>query len=220
MRCMPGSAPGDLWSAKDVSPALGMALAEVLAGVHAADPRKIWPRAPHDARTSVAQMIEDAERVWSVEGRVTSVTMQTAFCWLKQKLACIEGAATPIHGDAHFANVLAEGDNIVCLTDWEFAHAGHPAEDLAFCRPYIETIMRWDDFLNRYYASGGAEVNETQLRFFGIWGYLRNAVFAANALRRFPDADAHDIQTLYIALQARARVEAMLSEKLVEALRA
>lgn len=220
MRCMRGSPPGDLWSAKNVSPALGFELAEVLAGLHAAGAHRIWPNAPRSAREAVAEMIEETERAWNVEGRITSVTIETALCRLKQNLPCIDGAAMPIHGDAHFANVLAEGNRIVCLTDWEFVHAGHPAEDLAFCRPYIEAIMKWGDFLNHYYAKGGVVVTDAQLQFFGIWGYLRNAVFAANALRRFPDTAAHDTQTLYIALHARARVEAMLAEKLAEALRA
>jgi aminoglycoside phosphotransferase (APT) family kinase protein len=219
MRCMPGATPGDLWSAKDVSPALGFALAEVLAGVHAAETHAIWPDAPHDAHDAVAAMIAESERAWSGEDRVTSVTLQTAFCWLKQNLACIDGPSAPIHGDAHFANVLAKGDVIVCLTDWEFAHVGHPAEDLAFCRPYIEAFMKWSDFVAHYRAQGGIAISDAQLTFFGIWGYLRNAVFAANALNRFADAPVHDTQTLYIALHARARMEAMLSEKIAAALR-
>ena len=210
MRRMEGSAPGDLWSAEGVSRAVALALAEALARLQRVDAASVWTSAPIAARVSVEQMIADLEKKRVGDG-VSSVTIEFAFCWLKEHIACIEGPSVPVHGDVHFANVLADGDELICLTDWEFAHPGHPAEDLAFCRSYIEQIMPWDDFVAHYLACGGARVTDEQLRFFRVWGLLRNATFAANMLAGFTGGAIHDVQNLYIALHSGARIEALLS---------
>ena len=146
------------------------------------------------------------------------VTRSQAFGWLRQHLPCIDGPTTAVHGDAHFANLLALDDKLVCLLDWEFAHPGHPADDLAYCRGYVETIMQWSDFLAHYRDHGGRPVTEEQLQFFAVWGYLRNITFGANMLRDFNAGKLHGIQHLAIALNTRARLEALLSKSVATAL--
>jgi aminoglycoside phosphotransferase (APT) family kinase protein len=121
-----------------------------------------------------------------------------------------------VHGDAHFGNVLAEGDRLVCVTDWEFAHAGHPAEDLAFCRTSIESIMPWSEFLAEYRSAGGPEVSEPQLRFFRIWTYLRNFCFATLMRDRLAAGAPTDMQSLMIAVDAQPRLEALLLQALAD----
>ncbi|HTT83788.1 MAG TPA: hypothetical protein VMF67_09935, partial [Rhizomicrobium sp.] len=95
---------------------------------------------------------------------------------------------------------------------------GHPADDLAYCRPYVETIMPWGDFLAHYRKHGGPDVSEEQLRFFAVWGFLRNITFGANMLRDFHAGRLHGIQHLAIALNTRARIEALLSRSVADAL--
>jgi aminoglycoside phosphotransferase (APT) family kinase protein len=219
MRRMPGAAAGDLWGAQKVAPAIGLALAEALASVHKASVTAIWPDAPLQARDAVRNMIATFENSWRDGGDVThSLGMETAYNWLRRNLPCIDGATVAVHGDAHFANLLAENDKLVCLLDWEFTHPGHPADDLAYCRPYVETIMPWADFLAHYRDHGGRAVSEEQLRFFDVWGYLRNITFGANMLRDFADGKVHGIQNLAIALNTRAKLEALLSKTISAAL--
>jgi aminoglycoside phosphotransferase (APT) family kinase protein len=214
MRRMAGSAPGDLWSAEGVPRPVALALAGALVQVKRVDTASVWPSAPFASRDAVEQMIAAMDRKRGMENGVTSVTIEFANCWLKEHIACIEGPSVPVHGDVHFANVLADGDKFVCLTDWEFAHPGHPAEDLAFCQSYIEQIMPWSEFMAHYLAFGGAGVTEEQLRFFRVWGLLRNATFAANMVAGFTGRSIHDVQNLYIGLHSRARIEALLSATL------
>ena len=219
MRRMPGSAAGSLWEADHVSPAIGLALAQALASVHGARPATVWPAAPLDARTAVAEMLRDFEAGWRAGESTPSLAMECAYGWLRRQLPCIDGPAVAVHGDAHFANLLVQEDKLVCLLDWEFTHPGHPAEDLAYCRTYVEKIMPWDDFLLHYQAQGGAAVTAAQLEYFGVWGYLRNATYSANMLRDFNAGKVHGIQNLAIALNTRTRLEALLAQAVADALR-
>ena len=219
MRRMPGKAAGSLWEADHVSPAIGLALAQALASVHGARPASVWPAAPLDARTAVAEMLREFEAGWCAGESTPSLAMECAYGWLRRQLACIEGPAVVVHGDAHFANLLVQDDKLVCLLDWEFTHPGHPAEDLAYCRTYVEKIMKWDDFLRHYQSHGGAAVSAAQLEYFGVWGYLRNVTYSANMLRDFNAGKVHGIQNLAIALVTRARLEALLAQAVADALR-
>ena len=149
--------------------------------------------------------------LWRAAHRPTSLAIEAAFAHLGGCIGAITGPAVPIHGDTHFGNVLAEGGRFVCLTDWEFGHPGHPAEDLAFCRQAVETVLPWEAFLARYRDAGGPDVTDAALRFFAIWGKLRNAVFGMRILRRFLDGAGHDIDSLAIALHSLPRVEAQLA---------
>lgn len=218
MRRMPGAAAGDLWGAEKVSPAIGFALAEALASVHSADVASIWPHAAPAARDAVKQMIDTFEDSWRVGHSTPSLGMECAYGWLRSHLSSIDGPTVAVHGDAHFANLLAEHDKLVCLLDWEFAHPGHPADDLAYCRPYVEAIMPWTEFVAHYRDHGGHAVTEDQLQFFAVWGYLRNITFGANMLRDFAAGKVHGIQNLAIALNTRAKLEALLSRAVATAL--
>jgi aminoglycoside phosphotransferase (APT) family kinase protein len=219
MRRMPGKAAGDLWGAQQVSPAIGFALAQALASVHGAQIETVWPQAPQAARTAVANMLRDFEASWREGNSTPSLAMEYAYGWLKRQLPRISGPTVMVHGDAHFANLLANGDELVCLLDWEFTHPGHPAEDLAYCRPYVEKIMNWDDFLQHYQDHSGLPVNAAQIEYFAVWGYLRNLTFSANMLRDYHAGKVHGIQNLAIALNTRARIEALLAHELAAALR-
>jgi len=61
-------------------------------------------------------------------------------------------ASTPVlvHGDLSPANILLRADGAPCLLDWEYAHRGHPDEDLAGLvaqldtdSPLIGELARW-----------------------------------------------------------------------------
>jgi len=214
MRRMPGSARGDYWSAGETRPVHARALARALACIHAAEPRQAWPDAPAMAQESTAALIATYETRWRAACAPTSVMLELGYTWLKDRLQCLMGASVAVHGDCHFANVLYEDAHISCLTDWEFAHAGHPAEDLAFCRSYVEAVMPWGEFLAEYCAGGGREISQAELVFFRVWTYLRNATLGAVALRGVLEGRTSDIRTVAIAVHARARLEAALAHTL------
>ena len=211
-----GDAPGNYWSAGAASAALGDALADTLAALHQADAARAWPQSPRGASDCVAEMVFGCEARWRANGAEISDVAERAFDWLRSALGCIDGHCAPVHGDVHFGNVLATGERIQCLTDWEFAHAGHPSEDVAFCRSYIESIMPWERFLERYRRAGGRDVSNDQMQFFRIWTYLRNLSFAAGLRQNLLQVGAADLQSLVIVIDALPRLERSLAHVMAE----
>ena len=236
MRRSIGTAPGDYWSAGRASPALCRDLAALLADVHRPDAVIAWPGAAAAARDCVCEMLQVYRERWRSNTSDAAMTsgleftsgpgitsgpgfaLQFGYDWLERRVDCIDGSSTPVHGDVHFGNLLATGDNIDCLTDWEFAHAGHPADDLAFCRRQIESVLPWSEFLKCYRAAGGRAVNAAQLQFFEIWTSLRNLTLASIVMQTVSEGAPADLQTLVIALDARPRLEAVLLRALATAL--
>jgi aminoglycoside phosphotransferase (APT) family kinase protein len=214
MRRSAGAAPGDYWSSATVPPVLCLELARALAKLHRVATTLVWPHAMTAAADCVHEMIHAFELRLHGDSVTDSQTLQRGYQWIQAHLQCITGASVPVHGDVHFANVLASGDQINCLIDWEFAHAGHPAEDLAFCRSYIERILPWNDFMNSYLAAGGYAVSESQLQYFHIWTYLRNLTLATTILQDIQAGKISDLQNIVIALDARPRLEAALADAL------
>jgi len=58
------------------------------------------------------------------------------------------------------------------VLDWEAAHLGNPAEELAYLRPSIEPVLPWEDFLQRYTAAGGTAPDPAAMRFFDVWSHV------------------------------------------------
>ena len=54
-----------------------------------------------------------------------------AFQWLKANAPVAERISL-VHGDYRLGNFLFEGERITALLDWEMAHLGDPAEDIAW----------------------------------------------------------------------------------------
>jgi aminoglycoside phosphotransferase (APT) family kinase protein len=214
MRRSGGTAPGDYWSSAAVSPALCLELARTLAKLHCVATTTVWPQAMTSAADCVRDMMQASQLRLHSDSEASSHALQQGYRWILAHQHCISGPSVPVHGDVHFANVLASGDQINCLIDWEFAHAGHPAEDLAFCRSYIERILPWNEFLNCYLAAGGYAVSESQLQFFHIWTYLRNLTLATTILQDIQAGKISDLQNIVIAMDARPRLEAALENAL------
>lgn len=216
MRGLPGRTPGDYWSAGEATPATGLALAAALAALHRVPAGRIWPDAPASARVCVQRMIADLKQGWPTGDDGASLAVQRALHTLQARLDQITGPSVAVHGDVHFGNLLVDGARISGITDWEFAHAGHAAEDLAFCRRYIESIMSWTDFLQGYRDAGGVAIAEPQLEFFRIWTSLRNLTLAARIRARLLAGAPADMQSLLIAVDALPRLQSALEATLDE----
>jgi aminoglycoside phosphotransferase (APT) family kinase protein len=102
-----------------------------------------------------------------------------------------------VHSDAGFHNILVEEGRIRAVLDWEFSHLGEAEEDLAYCRPVVETLMPWDAFVERYRQAGGSPVREERLRAYQIWRSLRNAACCALGLKAFNDGLNTDLRLAF-----------------------
>jgi aminoglycoside phosphotransferase (APT) family kinase protein len=212
----PGSAAGDLMEgAFRKEPATARALARALAQVHAAgerlieDPGRRGSAVPH-TRDLLSHYLD----YWRSKKPFPSLVIEAAFIWLFRRINDGLGDATVVHADTGFHNLLLDDSGSACLLDWEFAHFGDPAEDLASCRPAVERCMPWTDFLAEYRAHGGKEVSDFRLRYFEIWRPLRNAVVCGTVMHTLMNGGADDVDPVTISLSTFMRLQADLARSL------
>ncbi|HWM71423.1 MAG TPA: phosphotransferase family protein [Steroidobacteraceae bacterium] len=213
-RRMAGAPPGTLWDVSGASQSIGLALADVLAKIHATPLRHLSPSNCDASQPLVRAMLADNEARWRAAMPLPSVAMEAAYCWMAEKAPGLDAPASLVHGDPGFHNMIVKDGKLECLLDWEFAHPGDPAEDLAYCRPSVEQIMPWADFMTQYRGSGGPEINAERLQFFEIWRCLRNATLAANMLYDVSRGAASGLEMAAVAVNTYPRFEAQLASSL------
>jgi aminoglycoside phosphotransferase (APT) family kinase protein len=81
-----------------------------------------------------------------------------------------------IHGDIGFHNILLDAGRLSIIVDWERAHIGHPAEDLAYLHNAAAKDLDWDRLMAAYRKAGGPQLHESDLLFFRIMMLARNAI--------------------------------------------
>ncbi|MEY2925631.1 MAG: hypothetical protein RL367_108, partial [Pseudomonadota bacterium] len=192
---LPGKAMGTLF-ASDASPAFARQFATQLACVHALDidAAGIGNHLHFGSETHpVRAMIESFHTRYKANVSPEPL-MDAAFAWLFDQQDSIGTQRALVHGDAGLHNTLGEGDTLTALLDWEFAHAGDPAEDLTYCKYLIERILPWGDFMAAYTAAGGKPVSEARMRFFTIWRTLHLAILTGAARTAFESGADQDLR--------------------------
>lgn len=148
-------------------------LAEALAAVHRLDPTSA-PHLRHDE--PVAQLAA----LHAATGQARPV-FEVALRWLADHRP-VEVAPAVVHGDLRLGNLLVDESGLRAVLDWELAHLGDPAEDLAWAcvkawrfgsaQPVLGTgsVGAW---LEAYAAAGGAPPDPSRLRWWLVLGTLR-----------------------------------------------
>ena len=109
-----------------------------------------------------------------------------------------------IHGDFRIGNLMVGPDGLRGIFDWEFAHLGDPAEDLAW--PCVRSwrfghdalrlggIGRAEDFFEAYLKAGGAAINHQAVHYWEILGNFRWAVGCISQANRHLSGQAASIE--------------------------
>ena len=197
---------------------MGAELAAALGRLHALPLRSLGIEGSATAQPFVQAMVASSEERWREGMPIASVAMEAAYGWMREQCRRFDARASLVHGDPGLQNVLVEDGSLQCLLDWEFAHASDPAEDLAYCRPAIEKVMPWPDFLAAYRAAGGGDVTEQRLQFFEVWRCLRNASLAANVLHDVQRGVVQGLEMAAIAVNTYPKLEAQLAASLARVL--
>lgn len=194
-----GRAMGTLF-ASDASPAFCKDFAGELARLHRLDPDVLglgeslqFGREAHPVR-ALLQGYEARYR----KGMAPVPLIDSAFAWLHRQMPLIGNARRIVHGDAGLHNTLGEDDRLTGLLDWEFTHAGDPAEDLAYCRFLVSRILPWEDFMAAYRAAGGAEISAPRMAFFTVWRTLMLSLLTGFARSAYDSGRDRDLRVAAI----------------------
>lgn len=187
MRRLPGRVPSSLLGAQQqhFSEALLLRLAELLAELHRT-PLSCFADyfAQFEDSGALAETIEARYRrnlrgwrayVAEVE-HLRSPFITWLFNWLEHNIPADTRTPVLTHGDFNVHNVLADGETITAVLDWECADFGAPELDLAYIQPQIARHMDWDRFLAHYHASGGAEIDPARMPFCLAYSVLRTSL--------------------------------------------
>jgi aminoglycoside phosphotransferase (APT) family kinase protein len=129
--------------------------------------------------------------------------LELALRWLAARLPACERPVL-VHGDFRVGNLMVGPEGLVGVFDWEFAHVGDPAEDLAwpcvrswrFGRDDLELggVGKAEEFISAYESAGGAKVERSALRFWELLGNLRWAVGCVAQAHRHLSGQAASVE--------------------------
>lgn len=154
--------------------------ARELAKIHAVPKGELPPSLPSQTAAQAVFLLEKALNDLGARSPVFAL----ALYWLQTHLP--DDAQTPavlLHGDFRMGNLLVAEKGLSAVLDWELAHIGDPAEDLAWlCMPSwrfgnydrpVGGVGQIDDLLREYAAQSGRAIMPDRLRFWVIYSTLR-----------------------------------------------
>lgn len=173
---------------------VGLQLAHALGALHSVTPSD----APHrSGAEQVQRYLREWRERWQRLQAPPSPALTLAFDWLEENAPREVARLAYIHGDFAPYNALQDKGRLTAVIDWEFIHLGDPAEDVGYCRKYMEALLPWDEFLQAYYAAGGPEYRSDSAVFYEVWCGVRNAVVLLQSRQVYVSGRNRDIKALY-----------------------
>lgn len=175
----------------DVGRARTLDLARAAAELHAVDP------ATHRLAPVEPQLV-----MWHRQFLAARLEPLPALGWVFDWLADHQtDPARPVlvHGDFRPGNVLYSDDRITGVLDWEMAHVGHPAEDLAWAYRALwspERFVPLEEFVAAYTAAGGAEIDVDTLRWHRVFAEAKFATISLLAARSVVDGTSDSLRLI------------------------
>ncbi len=151
--------------------------------------------------------------------------LEFAVRWLEGRPPACD-ALVLLHGDFRVGNLMVNAEGLVGVFDWEFAHIGDPAEDLAW-----PCVRSWrfgqdalrlggvgdpDTFFAAYEANSGRRVDREAVRYYEVLGNLRWAVGCVAQAQRHLSGQAASIELLSLGRRT-AEMELELLDLIAEA---
>ena len=160
-------------------------MGEQLARIHAIDPTGLafLPQPEPGLSPSQSAVERTAQQLWSFSE--PHPVLELAIRWLRCHAPSCP-APVLVHGDFRVGNLMVGPEGLVGVFDWEFAHVGDPAEDLAW--PCVRSWRFGQDklrlggvgdpaeFMAAYEKAGGRSIDQASLHFWEVLGNFRWAV--------------------------------------------
>jgi aminoglycoside phosphotransferase (APT) family kinase protein len=180
-------------------------MGEQLARIHALDPRAEgldFLPATDPGRSPAETAVEHtARQLWRLGE--PHPALELALRWLRRHAPpCPEPVL--VHGDFRVGNLMVGPDGLRGVFDWEFAHVGDPAEDLAW--PCVRSwrfghdgqrlggVGRFEDFQEAYERAGGRKVERRAVEYWEVLGNLRWAVGCVAQAHRHLSGQAPSVE--------------------------
>lgn len=169
---------------------VALTIASILARLHrlAVDDLGPTPTQPMFTRPQVLEAIGDWEQLLgdlAAPDDLYGLLWRAVLAWLRAHAPEPRTPAVLVHSDVGFHNLLVSGSAVEALLDWERSHLGTAAQDLAYVRPSLTSIIDWPDFLEAYRAAGGHEVDPAALQFYTVWQDTWRGIAALRLRQRF-----------------------------------
>lgn len=128
--------------------------------------------------------------------------LDAAIVWLERNVAT-SGHRALVHGDYRIGNFMVGRDGAInAVFDWELAHIGDPAFDLAWAAlrlyrgrsPLMSRLVPIPDARERYRRHTGLRIQHEVWRFWTVFGHLRAIAPHIRAARAFQDGGVDDIR--------------------------
>jgi aminoglycoside phosphotransferase (APT) family kinase protein len=135
-----------------------------------------------------------------------SLATVAIFNWLIANVPESDVISCLNHGDVGFHNMLLDQGELSALLDWESAHIGHPAEDLAYLYNAAAADLDWPRVINAYRTAGGIPPTPAELLYFRIMMLARIAISLNIAPSRLLNGEVRDLRLLVAENFMRPRV--------------
>jgi aminoglycoside phosphotransferase (APT) family kinase protein len=163
------------------------ALAKAIAGVHTFD----WATAGLTARNPLDEILLWESR-FLIHRLEPLPALEHLFNWLKAHIPT-PSRLSLIHGDLRPGNFLFEGSKINALLDWEMAHVGDPAEDLAWVYRALWSPERFMS-LEQFAAAHGLGIARQNILYYRIFSEVKFATISVSAAASFARADTDNLR--------------------------
>jgi len=196
-----------------VQAALQDQLADVLADLHALDPRSLDLRSLGEVGT-IREHLEQELTVWEGLYRHDAdpdPLLTASFQWLREEAPGDDGRPSLVQGDTGPGNFLHQDGRITAIVDWEFAHLGDPVEDLAWVstRSVQEPLPDFAALVRGYRERSGRSVDAGRLRYYRVLIELRISVLGARRRIERPAGGEVGNGLAFASLHRKLLVEAL-----------
>lgn len=166
----------------------------ILAGIHRVSAEALPPLRRSGIGRTLAIIRESLDA-----DPVPRPVFEAALAWAVRHAPAEPAELTLVHGDFRLGNFIVGQDGVRAVLDWELAHLGDPAEDLAWIslppwrfgqydRPVAGLGPR-EEMFTAYAQASGAPVDPARVHWWEVMGSLRWGLFCAEMLARFQSDD-------------------------------
>jgi aminoglycoside phosphotransferase (APT) family kinase protein len=133
--------------------------------------------------------------------------IELGLSWLREHIPASHGIVLN-HGDFRVGNFMVDEEGLVGILDWEFAHLGDPAEDLAW--PLVRAwrfgvdhlrlggIGEVEPYLEHYNTLTGRQITLEELFYWEVAGNVRWAIGSLNQAKRHLSGQERSVELAVI----------------------